>query len=139
MYVFIFLFFFFSSRRRHTRCALVTGVQTCALPIFRLRGYQRQEDENRMTEVGEGTSFEGWQDSANYHHLPSLDRADWAWEFLRRHPECPRFRILPTSRQLLRVAPPLTHVTLAGGLDQALSWGLRFRRQAVIAGLRLFV
>src|SRR3546814_5172543 len=27
------LFFFFSSRRRHTRCALVTGVQTCALPI----------------------------------------------------------------------------------------------------------
>src|SRR3546814_819960 len=27
------LFFFLSSRRRHTRCALVTGVQTCALPI----------------------------------------------------------------------------------------------------------
>src|SRR3546814_3548948 len=26
-------FFFFASRRRHTRCALVTGVQTCALPI----------------------------------------------------------------------------------------------------------
>src|SRR3546814_3790600 len=26
--------FFFASRRRHTRCALVTGVQTCALPIF---------------------------------------------------------------------------------------------------------
>src|SRR3546814_20847358 len=31
---FLVLFFFFSSRRRHTRCALVTGVQTCALPIF---------------------------------------------------------------------------------------------------------
>src|SRR3546814_14750685 len=30
--VFLFLLFF-SSRRRHTRCALVTGVQTCALPI----------------------------------------------------------------------------------------------------------
>src|SRR3546814_7721505 len=30
---------FFSSRRRHTRCALVTGVQTCALPICpRVRG-----------------------------------------------------------------------------------------------------
>src|SRR3546814_9356586 len=27
------VFFVFSSRRRHTRCALVTGVQTCALPI----------------------------------------------------------------------------------------------------------
>src|SRR3546814_11417372 len=30
--------FFFSSRRRHTRCALVTGVQTCALPIFIVAG-----------------------------------------------------------------------------------------------------
>src|SRR3546814_1814791 len=29
-----FCFFFFSSRRRHTRCALVTGVQTFALPIL---------------------------------------------------------------------------------------------------------
>src|SRR3546814_3900053 len=36
------VFFFVASRRRHTRCALVTGVQTCALPIsfsmsYRLR------------------------------------------------------------------------------------------------------
>src|SRR3546814_19800488 len=31
------MLFFFSSRRRHTRCALVTGVQTCALPIFARR------------------------------------------------------------------------------------------------------
>src|SRR3546814_3630632 len=29
-------FFFFSSRRRHTSCALVTGVQTCALPIYKI-------------------------------------------------------------------------------------------------------
>src|SRR3546814_1429004 len=37
LYIFLMfcLYFFFSSRRRHTRCALVTGVQTCALPIFR--------------------------------------------------------------------------------------------------------
>src|SRR3546814_3042180 len=35
--------FFFSSRRRHTRCALVTGVQTCALPI--LIRIIREEDE----------------------------------------------------------------------------------------------
>src|SRR3546814_1107506 len=32
-------FVFFSSRRRHTRCALVTGVQTCALPISYQRCY----------------------------------------------------------------------------------------------------
>src|SRR3546814_3862350 len=38
------LFFFFSSRRRHTRCALVTGVQTCALPILRAR----VRDEGRV-------------------------------------------------------------------------------------------
>src|SRR3546814_10011299 len=30
--------FVFSSRRRHTRCALVTGVQTCALPIYSTAG-----------------------------------------------------------------------------------------------------
>src|SRR3546814_4078561 len=30
----MFVFCFFSSRRRHTICALVTGVQTCALPIL---------------------------------------------------------------------------------------------------------
>src|SRR3546814_3437214 len=33
LYVSYIMLFFFSSRRRHTRCALVTGVQTCALPI----------------------------------------------------------------------------------------------------------
>src|SRR3546814_5685634 len=36
------VFFFFSSRRRHTRCALVTGVQTCALPIS---GQENEKDE----------------------------------------------------------------------------------------------
>src|SRR3546814_9391253 len=35
------LFFFFSSRRRHTRCALVTGVQTCALPLPRACAQRR--------------------------------------------------------------------------------------------------
>src|SRR3546814_8109830 len=34
-------FFFFSSRRRHTRCALVTGVQTCALPICLLKDMKK--------------------------------------------------------------------------------------------------
>src|SRR3546814_2697041 len=37
--------FFFSSRRRHTRCALVTGVQMCALPILNaLPSKSRQHD-----------------------------------------------------------------------------------------------
>src|SRR3546814_12500194 len=33
----LLLYFFFSSRRRYTRCALVTGVQTCALPISAMK------------------------------------------------------------------------------------------------------
>src|SRR3546814_968538 len=37
----LYIVFFFSSRRRHTRCALVTGVQTCALPISRNALYHR--------------------------------------------------------------------------------------------------
>src|SRR3546814_7047036 len=41
-----YVLFFFSSRRRHTRCALVTGVQTCALPISRDRS-----SENIMAEI----------------------------------------------------------------------------------------
>src|SRR3546814_9300168 len=36
------LYFLFSSRRRHTRCALVTGVHTCALPLSAI------EIENRL-------------------------------------------------------------------------------------------
>src|SRR3546814_19130900 len=41
------LCFFFSSRRRHTRCALVTGVQTCALPIS-----PRAPDRGRLGDRG---------------------------------------------------------------------------------------
>src|SRR3546814_15014115 len=44
--------FFFSSRRRHTRCALVTGVQTCALPISSDRRWhspaRRRVSDHRM-------------------------------------------------------------------------------------------
>src|SRR3546814_522475 len=42
--VFICVLFVFSSRRRHTRCALVTGVQTCALPISDRRGRDQSRD-----------------------------------------------------------------------------------------------
>src|SRR3546814_20612438 len=36
--------FFYASKRRHTRCALVTGVQTCALPIFQIsRGFKIED------------------------------------------------------------------------------------------------
>src|SRR3546814_11775777 len=41
--------FFFSSRRRHTRCALVTVVQTCALPI--LHGFKDQLEDLAFAEL----------------------------------------------------------------------------------------
>src|SRR3546814_17772657 len=48
------MFFFFSSRRRHTRCALVTGVQTCALLISidfaRVALYWQDGEDNQYTE-----------------------------------------------------------------------------------------
>src|SRR3546814_5983932 len=48
---------FFSSRRRHSICALVTGVQTCALPIYYSIGdvisrYQRLLGKNVLQPVG---------------------------------------------------------------------------------------
>src|SRR3546814_5575914 len=42
--------FFFLSRRRHTGCALVTGVQTCALPILLVR---RSVDQKRLRSEAE--------------------------------------------------------------------------------------
>src|SRR3546814_10279050 len=45
--MFLFILFFFSSRRRHTRCALVTGVQTCALPISERCGITTVADFRR--------------------------------------------------------------------------------------------
>src|SRR6188474_3696725 len=41
--LFFYGVFFFSSRRRHTRCRYVTGVQTCALPIWQRRGHCRAD------------------------------------------------------------------------------------------------
>src|SRR3546814_8373299 len=56
-YLFL-LFVFFSSRRRHTRCALVTGVQTCALPISDAVAAQDRggeiPDDHPATRVAEG-------------------------------------------------------------------------------------
>src|SRR3546814_7391918 len=52
------MFLFFSSRRRHTRCALVTGVQTCALPICqRIPAEQRAAlDSGVMLQVAGNTA-----------------------------------------------------------------------------------
>src|SRR3546814_684978 len=56
--------FFFSSRRRHTRCAVVTGVQTCALPIYRQGG-------DRGAVRGHYGAVQG-ERSENPQYLPAL-------------------------------------------------------------------
>src|SRR3546814_7352373 len=64
---FVFLFVF-SSRRRHTRCALVTGVQTCALPIYlreRFAGRRQGISDERVSalrrEFADAGPFAGGQ------------------------------------------------------------------------------
>src|SRR3546814_3643119 len=82
---------FFSSRRRHTRCALVTGVQTCALPIFRGGGFlvtgRNEEELAKSREVtrrrisfyastrsySKVMSTHGWDDEAALLHRLSLE------------------------------------------------------------------
>src|SRR3546814_7714538 len=46
-----FVFFFFASSMLHTRCALVTGVQTCALPIYCPRGRCRRRCRGRCRQI----------------------------------------------------------------------------------------
>src|SRR3546814_3792194 len=82
--------FFFSSRRRHTRCALVTGVQTCALPIcFRdelPRLFPADERARKLADnsflLSEFLERENWQPpplprrlmvQTHCHHHASLD------------------------------------------------------------------
>src|SRR3546814_10262881 len=48
----VLILFFFSSRRRHTRCALVTGVQTCALPIFPFAGARFEKRLHDIADPG---------------------------------------------------------------------------------------
>src|SRR3546814_17655498 len=50
IYLCLSVLFFFSSRRRHTRCALVTGVQTCALPISELLTHWREAWADHVNE-----------------------------------------------------------------------------------------
>src|SRR3546814_3634132 len=57
MCILIFFLFFFSSRRRHTRCALVTGVQTCALPIWSSAGDEAPPQALRRGLLGLSSLF----------------------------------------------------------------------------------
>src|SRR3546814_4196983 len=53
------MYFFFSSRRRHTSCALVTGVQTCALPISLSAAIRKLEEDLGVPLVARDHRFTG--------------------------------------------------------------------------------
>src|SRR3546814_6732203 len=55
-WLFLLFFFFFSSRSRHTRCALVTGVQTCALPISSDDRHSRVQTARIASRLSSGRS-----------------------------------------------------------------------------------
>src|SRR3546814_3327498 len=67
--------FFFASRRRHTRCALVTGVQTCALPIS-------PSVAELLEQWGVATPIGIWSRGINHDRF-SPARRDLAWRRAR--------------------------------------------------------
>src|SRR3546814_19490274 len=98
MFVFILMFcFFFSSRRRHTRCALVTGVQTCALPIYPslwknhaicCMAVMMVEQRTDRIRRAFGTAALGYEDSAGVQRIAAETLAKLAAQ--RRLPPVPR-------------------------------------------------
>src|SRR3546814_5203157 len=93
--------FFFSSRRRHTRCALVTGVQTCALPI----------SETVATQYQSAPAL----DSVNWRYLPQSNECIWFsqesdWGRLYLHD-------LPTGKRKRQVTAGDWNVTRIAHLD----------------------
>ncbi|WP_158259941.1 transcriptional regulator domain-containing protein [Phyllobacterium phragmitis] len=77
-----------------------------------------------------------WQAGFQYQALRHLERAEWSWEWLRRHPGYIANASWRASRQIVRDMPPFHLFTLEDNAPEASPWGLRFRRQSAIAGLR---
>src|SRR3546814_18838769 len=99
MLLYMIHFFFFSSRRRHTRCALVTGVQTCALPICAAAAQRRRAallpGEPRLAHAARHALVRGRRPGAHprAHALPPPGSADLEGPPAdRRRPEPPLLR-----------------------------------------------
>src|SRR3546814_18312905 len=97
--------FFFSSRRRHTRCALVTGVQTCALPISSDR-----EDESSYEEERLGGSLRGGFNITE-ELRNEIGRASCR-ERVSVRVDLGGRRIIKTKKHKLRIYHKTTHTTL---------------------------
>src|SRR3546814_10872531 len=71
----VVIYFFFSSRRLHTRCALVTGVQTCALPILDMRPMDPDAPDNRPMIVADPPAYalHRWTGNGLITHFETAD------------------------------------------------------------------
>src|SRR3546814_13743533 len=109
------MYFFFSSRRRHTRCALVTGVQTCALPISFHRWWAQwscRHDERRAASTVDSAArgaecSPSCREYAQRRQLDPLARADCpvsdgrrSWRQLSRHQAAHHLRLRSEERSV---------------------------------------
>src|SRR3546814_17373655 len=97
MMLFVCVMLFVSSRRRHTRCALVTGVQTCALPI--LSRHKASSNSNRLF----GSNFRALVPRAQTGRSHPCSRS----AHLLSHPSPPL--PYPPPRLILRQPSPSPH------------------------------
>src|SRR3546814_530469 len=96
LYIHLFTFFF-SSRRRHTRCALVTGVQTCALPIYAL------EDNVVLYKMENGKRSDLPVRGTGSGYGVDADVPDQGWGELRVTARGPLFEVYLGGRKLFEV------------------------------------
>ncbi len=77
---------------------------------------------DKMSQKPDGISHANWRDPANYKSLLNLDRAGWAWEWLRRNPDY----IALTARLPKRPRRLGTGLKIiaASDADAAAGWGL---------------
>src|SRR3546814_709374 len=105
-YIFRFCFFL-SSRRRHTRCALVTGVQTCALPICVFADAEPQStvssESNRLDRALRSLQIADDPTRIDKEGPPDLGEADAAaYAFEQLNPKF-RFESSDSARDIWRV------------------------------------
>src|SRR3546814_20250397 len=115
----MYVLFFFSSRRRHTRCALVTGVQTCALPISLALCAIAENDPKRKSSTDRYFSW-----------LLKMIMTGDGHAIVAQAAERANSR-LPTASPATRSSVPATEIEAAAGEDPS----LKHFREAILAEL----
>src|SRR3546814_3198397 len=98
MAYYVFYHFFFSSRRRHTRCALVTGVQTCALPIWGVIRFSQRRSDGGRRDRWLAVQKQGIGNPAGMHELDE-DRPASAMHGVRHAPPAFDMGVLVKARR----------------------------------------